>query len=264
MEGLSVNYLKQLKDEFARRCEANPRYSLRAFAKALQFDIGLLSRILNQKHIPSIKAAHRLVGRLDLSPEEQVQFVNSVAQALQRRQSRNASPVNSPAPVHELSLDAFRIIADWYHYALLELSFTRSNSADPRHIARVLGLSSSEAKLALDRLLSLDLIEVIDGKLHKTEVQLTTADKALTAPALRRRQKQILEKSIHSLENDPIEDRNHTAMTMAIDPRKIPHAKAMIQNFTNDLMKYLESGERTRVYELSIGLFPLQIKGERK
>ena len=62
------------------------------------------------------------------------------------------------------------------------------------------------------------------------------------------------------MENDPIEIRNHSSMTMAIDPAKIDEAKKMIEEFTHRLTEFLESGKRLQVYELNIGLFPLQIR----
>jgi uncharacterized protein (TIGR02147 family) len=92
----------------------------------------------------------------------------------------------------------------------------------------------------------------------KTEERLSTADKHLTTPALRKNQRQLLEKAIDSLENDPIELRSMTSMTTAIDPRRIPEAKEMIRHFNRTLCAFLEGGNRTQVYNLGIALYPLQ------
>ena len=78
--------------------------------------------------------------------------------------------------------------------------------------------------------------------------------------AARKRHRQTLEKAIVALENDPVETRSMTGMTMAVDPKKIPVAKEMIRDFNRKLCEFLESGDRTQVYELSISLFSLQSK----
>jgi uncharacterized protein (TIGR02147 family) len=78
---------------------------------------------------------------------------------------------------------------------------------------------------------------------------------------LKRRQKQILEKALEALENDPIETRSMTGMTMAIDPSKIPEAKKLISEFNRKMSKFLETGKKSEVYELQISLFSLQKRG---
>jgi hypothetical protein len=86
--------------------------------------------------------------------------------------------------------------------------------------------------------------------------------------AHKRRQKEILNKSIESLESDPISERNHSGMTVAIDPALIPEAKKRISNFLQELSDFLESGNSTRVYEIHLSLFSLQTtplkNGEQK
>jgi uncharacterized protein (TIGR02147 family) len=107
----------------------------------------------------------------------------------------------------------------------------------------------------------LDLLEEKRGTLRKTDAVLTTADKSISTPALKRRQKQVLEKAIEALERDPVELRDTTALCMAIDPKKIPEAKKRIQEFKKSLCAFLESDKREKVYELSISLFSTQ-KGD--
>ena len=120
-----------------------------------------------------------------------------------------------------------------------------------------------EAKLAVDRMIQLELLEQKDGTLKKTQWNLDTKDKTKTSISHRRRQKQILEKSIHALEHNPIAERNHSSLTMCIDPKNLPEAKQKIQKLMWELSEFLVQGTPERVYELNLGLFPLQ-NGERK
>jgi uncharacterized protein (TIGR02147 family) len=137
---------------------------------------------------------------------------------------------------------------------------TPGASADARWIAKQLEISPSEAQLAFDRLLAAGLVKRRKDRYTIDSSYLTTADKTVTTPALRRHQRQILEKAIESLENDPIEVRNMNSLTMAIDPTRLVKARLMIEEFNQKLCAFLESGKRTQVYEFGTYLFPLQRK----
>jgi uncharacterized protein (TIGR02147 family) len=258
----------RLRSELATRCQKNPRYSLRAFARALSLSDGALSEILSGKRTPALRTAERIIGALALAPEDRQQFLSSLADKQRSRGLKRLNPAFRTMQVatkpDELALDLFRVMSEWYHIAILELTFVPDFDPSPEWLAKNLEISAIEAKLALDRLISLGLLEERDGRIVKTNKTVTTADKHVTTPALRNLQKQLLEKSMQSLENDPIETRNHSAMTMAIDPSLVPVAKQMIETFTQTLRIFLESGQQEQVYNLGIGLYPVQKKEARK
>jgi uncharacterized protein (TIGR02147 family) len=256
-------YRNCLQEELERRCEKNPRYSLRAFAKALGFEATVVSQIISGKRVPSLRTAQKLLSALGLPPDEEQHFLASLAEVHRSRGLERLSPFFKKfkadfAPQRELALDLFRVIADWYHYAILALSLTDGFKSNPQWIAAELGISEAQTKIAIDRLLKLGLLVERDGALKSSTEGFTTADKQITHAALKRHQKQILEKAIESLENDPVDSRSMTSMTMAVDPAKIPTAKQMVEEFTQRLMQFLESGKQSQVYELGITLFPLQ------
>ncbi|MBI1859777.1 MAG: TIGR02147 family protein [Deltaproteobacteria bacterium] len=259
-------YQDCLKRELARRMGGNPAYSMRAFARALDVPSGALSEVIQGRRRISYKLASRLSDALDLSVSDQRRFILSTAQASVTKGRKRVDPqfrrlLNEKTESEEtfsLQHDIFQVIADWYHYAILELTYTRDFQSDPHWIASQLGISLPEAELAIDRLRRLNLLTVKSGRLSKSKEQLMTGNRGATSSAHRRRQRQVLERSITSLENDPIDQRNHTAMTMAIDPDLIPAAKKRIEKFQSDLCQFLEKGKRKRVYELTVNLFPLQ------
>lgn len=261
-------YQSIIQEELTRRIDKNPRYSLRAFADALKVDVGSLSKVLSGKMIPSWKMSKNILAAIALTPSEQEKFFDSVARLHKDRNFKRLTPeIRNFRPTkknntRELTTEIFRVISDWYHYGILELTFTDDFQSDPKWIARQLGTTYVEAKMAISRLLELGLLEKKKGSLVKSVQHITTGDRQITTSAHKRRQKQILEKAIESLEEDPIEVRDITAMCMAIDPAKIPEAKKRIQKFKNELCDFLESGERKQVYEISISLFPTQKKKE--
>jgi uncharacterized protein (TIGR02147 family) len=260
-------YRQRLQQELTERIARNPGYSLRAFARSLAVEPGALSQILSGKRSLSDKLVERITLAMGLSPEERRRFVSSLGSAKRASGLKRISPTfrNAPqappdAAVRELSSEAFRVVADWYHYAILELTFVQGFQSSPRWIASRLGISQAQASSAIQRLMALELLEERGGKLVKVQDRITTADKSLTTAAHRLRQRQVLEKSAHSLQQDPLAERNHSAMTVAIDETRLPEAKRRIEAFIQELTTYLESGPQTRVYELAVSLFPLQAK----
>lgn len=261
----SFFYRTCLKEELTRRCEANPRYSLRAFGRSLGFEASNLSQMIAGKRVPTLKSAQRLVAGLELDPPAKRAFFSSLVEAQRARgatQLKAYLPEIAESAQTELSLQLFRVIADWYHYAILALTQTRDFKGGPKQIAASLGITELEAKLAIERLTRLGLLEVKRGKLTSTNNGFTTADKEVTGAALKKHQRQILLKAIASLESDPLEERSVTSLTMAINPKKLPEAKRRLEKFTKELCDFLEEGPRTRVYEMSLALFPLQKKEE--
>ncbi len=59
------------------------------------------------------------------------------------------------------------------------------------------------------------------------------------------------------LKQVPLEKREYTSITMAIDPKNIPRARRLIDRFQDKVVAILESGEPTEVYNMNVQLFPL-------
>lgn len=267
-------YQERLREELVKRVQKNPHYSLRSFAKVLGIGPSALSLILSGKRFISTKIINRIFQVLELTETEQKLFLESVLKEKQARGLTRISPAirkkltqAKVAPEQQgigIGLDEFRIIADWYHYAILELTSCPDFSTDTKWIAKALSINEIEAKLAIDRLIKLELLEEKKGSYKKTNLKSDTKDKTKTSVFHRKRQKQILEKSIHSLEHDPIEERNHSSLTFCINPDRMEEAKAKIKKFMWEMSEFLMEEKQERVYELNVALFPLQTKTQEK
>jgi hypothetical protein len=86
----------------------------------------------------------------------------------------------------------------------------------------------------------------------------------LPSSALRKLARQLLQKSIESLESQSQDERDITNMTMAIDPTLLPEAKKMITNFRRKLCTFLEQGKRTEVYAFAPSLFRLSKQTKKR
>ena len=158
----------------------------------------------------------------------------------------------------ELSADQFTIIEKWHHFALLSLIETKDFKANTAWMAKRINISENEVKLALDRLQRLGLLEC---NARKTKISLTggpliTSDN-ISNQAVKRSHYEDLKFAEGVLDNVNVEARDFTAVTIAIDSKKIPKAKKMIREFQDRLSQYLESGEKDEVYKMTFYLYPL-------
>lgn len=238
--------------EFNQRRNNNPMYSLRAFARDLQINRTTLSEVMSKKRNISKKNAEKLVENLSLSPIESDALMRSLDQNLHVADHNYL----------QIQDDVFKLMSDWYYFAILNLARIPHNSASPQWIADELGIAPEEIEGAIERLQRLGFLEVIEGKLVRTVRSLSTT-KDVPSSALKIHHKQTLKLAMDAVDDTPVEEREITSVTFAIDPAKLPKAKEILWKCKRKIAKLLESGESKRLYLLSFQLFPLDNKNKR-
>ncbi len=236
--------INRLSKEFTRARGQNPSYSLRAFSKKIGIQVSALSEILNGKRVVSHKMGKRILDGLGTNPVESKKIITGI-------EVRNSEEIN-------LNLEHFKVISDWYYFAILSLAEIEDFSIDPEWISKRLNIQKREAKKAVETLLNLSMLEQdeVTGSYKATGIQYKTPSD-IASISLKNHTLQTLDLAQESLLNDPIEKRDFSTVTMAIDPSKLNEAKKMIQDFRRRLSKKLESGNQKEVYKLAIQLFPL-------
>lgn len=245
------DFVKVLRSEFLRRCKKNPQYSIRAFARQLDVDASTLAKILKGSRKIQDRAVVTYGKKLGMTPKQLRKFM--------KNEPLNFETVDD-LPFHDLTLDAFHVISDWYHYAILELMSVKDFSADFAWIAKTLSIKEKEAQEAFERLVRLRMLAVSpDGKwIDQTGGYVSTLGNNFTAEAFKKLQKQLLEKAITSLEKTPYDERFQYSLTMAIDPKWLPQAVSMIKDFGRNLHLLMGEGQDcSEVYNLGVSLFPL-------
>ncbi len=260
MNKTATNYRSILTSELLQRVKNNPAYSLRRFAQQLELSPATLSGVLSGKRRLSLKSASKISDRLNLTPADAAKFYQSVASSLTENGARILSP--SIPEYKALSEDVFRVISEWYYYAILELTYVSGCQDHPRWFAKKLGINYNQAADAIERLITVGLLDRKKGRLIKTNVHLASPS-GISSSAVRQRHREILNKALESLETHSVNERDFTSMTMSIDPALLPEAKKRIAEFRRELCAFLESGKRKRVYEMSVQLFPLS-EGDEK
>jgi len=253
-----------LNEELSKRCKLNPRYSLRAFARALGLTPAGLSLILSGKRGVTPTTAESIADHLGLDPVLREKFLEGIRRSKKQkklaRKSQRTPEFSKPqndSHYHQLTLDTFSLISDWQHYAILSLIETKGFKPRISWVASRLGISATEAKSAVERLKRLKILDTSQAPWKQMggplKIENTTA-----LSAARRQQKQVLEKALYSLENDSFESRDISSMTMAIDPKLVPLARDEIKKFRRYLMNLLESkGNQEEVYHLGIQIYPV-------
>jgi uncharacterized protein (TIGR02147 family) len=237
-----------LRSELSKRCRKNPNYSLRAFARALNVHSSTLSAVLNNKRKLSPKLAKKILDDLGTDGLLKQKIISSMVGL---DEASNESPEFVP-----INSDEFAIISDWEHFAILALLETYDCKHTVNWISNRLNIGTGTVLLALSRLERCGLLKRSNKKWLTTGKSFATSSEIPDA-AIRKNNRQYMEKAIYSLENHPVSDRDITGITMAIDKSKLPEAKTLIRNFRRQLSKFLEAGDQNDVYRINIQLFPL-------
>lgn len=242
-------FRRRLQEELVLRTAKNPNFSARAFAKQLEVEPSSLTQIINGKRPLTDKMCRRLGKKLEMSPDEMLSLMGTQKETKEESFSKFTN----------LSVDHFKVIADWYHYAILELTALKHFQADPKWIAKALGISIHETKAAIERLLRLEYLEITpEGKWLDTLGDANNLGNEFTAPAMRKMQKQVLNKAIQALDNTPYEERVQTSMTLPVSKKKMKEAKKRILDFIEDLDHFLKTGEDCdEIYNMSFSLYPI-------
>lgn len=243
------DFVSYLQDELIRRCETNPRYSLRAFARCLKTDPSFLSKLIHRKRALTLEVFQQYSEELGLDPNAKEYFYKKMKE-----------PSTKPFTDYtQLTMDQFQIISDWYHYAILELIGIEGFKGEPRWIAKKLGITVLEVNAAVDRLLRLEYISISKKGVWKNiSGAHTTVHINNTSGALRKYQNQVLKLAGAAMENIPIELRDQSTMVMSINLSDLPKAKEFIKKFRRELCTLMEKRRKlTEVYQLSVSFFPL-------
>ncbi|HEX4926261.1 MAG TPA: TIGR02147 family protein [Bdellovibrionales bacterium] len=261
-----VSYQGILTNELLSRKRKNPAYSTRSFARDLGVSQSFLIQVLNKKRKLGGERAEAIAERLRLKPVQRKLFVNLVRLDLSDSpHSRDILQTEVEALLRRnpgfsvLSEDRFNIVADWYYFAIVELTAVRGFRNDPEWIARKLGLSVPEVSEALERLKRVGLVAEREGSLAKTEENyLFERDKsAIPSAAIRRHHQQTLRLAGAALESQPVGEREYFTVTIPMDPKSISRAKSAIREFSEQLMAELQESQPRALYKLAIQFFRL-------
>jgi len=210
-----------------------------------------LSEILNGKRRVSKKMARRLTENLSLDPIETRQILELFNQEKGTLDLKEL----------QLSVDQYKVISDWYHFAVLSLAKLTDFRDDSTWISGRLGITHTEARTAVERLVRLGLFERNgNGELKRTKSKFMAPD-GIQDSMVKKFHSQILELAQDSLAAESLDRRDFSCTTLSTTPSRLKDARTMIRRFHQRLTKAIECEEPTEVYALSVQLFPTKNRG---
>ncbi len=243
-----------LQAELGRRCAKNSQYSLRAFAKFLAIDHATLSQLMSGKRPLTPRTILKLGTRIGLDRAA----IDGYA-AAECRWRNDPADHSASSEMQQLADDAAHVIADWYHYAILELTRLEDFKPDSRWIARVLGLTPDQVNLAVTRLVRLGLLVMAGRQRWIDQSGDTTARLAdfnqKTVQQLSQQVRRLMLRAIEKVQAGRCE---YSSTTLAVSTDRLPGVLERISRFRRELVAFLgQDAARDDVYQLEISFFPL-------
>lgn len=262
----NVTWQALLQDDFLRRKSVNPRYSMRAFAKTLGVSPSYACMVLKGQRTISLKASRDVSRRLKWPKAKE-----NIFRLLLERETTNDPAVRAELDAQleaktaraqgfaSIGLKEFQAMSAWYHTAMIELTRVKDFDPSPTWIARRLGITALEVELALDRLLRLGLIEKRDGSYKRSRGPVAAG--GMPSSAVRRFHKDLLRRAEQAIDQQKMEDRSATSMTMAVPLGKVAEVKERIAEFRRELTALIGTSKNCdAVYHLAIQYFRLDVE----
>jgi len=268
MQPLVFNYSdpsNYLRDLFEAKQKSNPLFSVRAWAQqmGLKSHSALVFFLKGQRKIRPVHV-HTLLKGMKLSEEEE-KFWSALVhlQSAEGDQEKNfyLNQLKSLHPAKDFCIlenEKFRLVSDWLHMAILEMTRLKDFQSSPVWIQKRLAfhVELHQIEEAINRLVNLKLLKIENGQYIKTNERLTTP-KDRASEAIREHHKQVLRNGFEAIDQQDISERMFNSCAMTIDASKLNDAKDLIRKFREDLSKLMEKSEGDETYQLSVQFFKL-------
>lgn len=260
----AVDYLNY---EFESKRIKNSRFSLRAWARQLGYENpSFVSHILKRERSLKIDVATKFTSNLKLSGDAKRYFellvlLNSSKTVDEKKLYidilESLRPKSAPSP-QSLSIDAFRVISDWYHTAILELVELSDFKNDVEWIKARLGneVSSQNINKAIERLLKLELLEKSSsGKISRAKDNPILLENYIPSEAIRHFHKQMIEKAKVAVEEQHVKERDIRGSMISIRSKDYSKVQEIIKKAHAEIVKYSCEGNGDDLYQFNTQFF---------
>ncbi len=162
--------------------------------------------------------------------------------------------------------DQFRLISNWYCWALLEMVTLPGFKEDPQWIVEKFEYAVSDADIR-EALSTMERMQLLgrdrNRRLMRTSKPLkTSSDKS--NEAIQQFHSQTLKNALHSLSKHSVDDRNFESLTLCMSQEKMPEAKKMIREFVENFCRKFDSPSADQVHQMEVAFIPLTQKLKNK
>ncbi len=228
------DFVDYIQNYFQERCQSEPEFSLRKFAKELGMDASNLSKILKRQRNISKTLFKKMASHFKLSKKDRDNYSKWVDDVLKKKfLFEKVSP---------------EIFARPFVHAVVELLQFDRYQKDVGLIADKIGMPSEECRQIIDQLAKNKIVE-IEGE------KCILAKKNLMSSGLSKNYlNEIFTAAAQSIARDPIDRRYHLGSVMIINQEDLPEIKERFRKFYADLIHWNKSRKnRDEIYQLGIG-----------
>ena len=254
---MSGNFNSYLKTEFESRKNRNQRYSLRKFSKDLDVSPAVMSRLLNDKAVVSVKTLIKIQNKIHVPDHI---FQKKLAELSQRKNSNT----EALAVFDQLELE---IVKKWYFPLVIEMLTLADSTVSLNTISEELSLSLTdiESCVALAVQKKILIPNNVDDKIRYSIPSRRQGYRLYDQLGFQEHKIQQkvfgqLVGQLDSMAESELKSANYSTIYLKAHPEIIDELKSKIKFFKKSLFSFV--GRRCRdksnqVYQLSIGLSPI-------
>ncbi|MDX9720163.1 MAG: TIGR02147 family protein [Myxococcota bacterium] len=262
-----VDYRQFLQAAYEAAKASSPVFSFRYFARRAGYTSpNFLKLVIKGERNLGPDSVPKFASALGLNAEER-RFFEALVSFNQARHSEEKNKAFERVVASRRFRQARRIdssmfvyLSRWYYPAIRELSARADFQADPDWIAGQLvpSIKTSEARQALELLLDMGLlVRQEDGSVVRGAPSLTTGHEVQDL-AVANYHREMMTKASESIDAVESEERDISALTVAIEGATLEEIKQMLRELRERLLERCDRDTKAEsVYQLNIQLFPL-------
>jgi uncharacterized protein (TIGR02147 family) len=269
-----TNHQDYLKNELKVRSLRNPLYSQRAFARDIGLSASSLNEYLKGRYSLSSARVSQISKSIGLTNEQKTHWVDLLsANTAKNDEDKKVSQIRVNARLqaqkHSITIDEYKVISDWYHFAYLELiEMNAAMYSDLKTAAKSLGIDLKTLKAAVGRLETIGFLIRNEVGLYQVDSMTSVGDE-IPSEAIRHYHAQILRKAAAALENQPMNQRYNSSTMVSLPKESV---QDLLEELKSTALKILQphvdaaqNKPKDSLYCLSIQFFDLlqSAKGQK-
>jgi uncharacterized protein (TIGR02147 family) len=263
-------YREALNAKLKERMKANPRYSMRAFARDIGLSPSYLSQVLNGSRGLTIKKAPDVFKSLAFSAIDIRLFELEMKKEHSRAEKTKSSiqkQIDTTAQSHtarSIAPERFEMMSGWFAMVLLQLFFLKDAPVKSREkfwkfSAERLQVSESVIRETLSVFLEMGLVQEQEKGYEPLHSTIWTNSK-VPSQSIRKFHRQMIEQALAAIEMQSMDERSLRSLQIPILKSDIPKISDEVIRFSNMILrKYgrTESADAETIYGINFQVFRL-------
>lgn len=254
---------KFLKDELQTRVARNPKYSMRAFARDLNYSSSRLSQFLNSSRGISVKSAQNIAKALKFSPDEVDFFINLLMSEFgkskylrdvaKERIAASLVKFESYATYSKDIVD--KLVSEWYLMPLSDL-LTHKENLSVHRISKLLKINKKLVEQGIEILLKYQVIRhTSDGRFERDK-NLYKVISPDHGSAIRSLLKLNILRALDEIDRQKPENRRYLTSYVTLKKSQLDEAREELEKFCLKFVKKYNNVESScSMYTLNIQFY---------